>query len=159
MNKFSEHIDDEIISVTTLSAESNVHSGVVKKKGNKKILLVLSGTEVENKALNYALNFASRNHSSIEVLSLMLNHSTLEILTAGLEKTDMVFPSISIHKARGCIKSALIEHTRNRYDIKLVIIESETALESECAKNERKLQDILRDLLCPLVIVSKLKNI
>ena len=85
MNKFSENIDDGIMSVTTLSARSEVQSRDIRRRGNKKILLVLSGTEVENKALNYALNFASRNHSSIEVLSLMLNHSTLENLNAGLE--------------------------------------------------------------------------
>ena len=157
MKKFSEHLD-ESMSVTSFSTRSEVHSRAVRKRGNKKILLVLSGTEVENKSLNYALNFASRNHSSIEVLSLMPNQTTLEIITAGLEITDIDSPSISINKASGCIKNALIKYTLNRHDIEFVIIESETVLETECAQNERKLQDMLLRLQCPLVIVSKLKN-
>ena len=158
MKKINENVDVSI-SEPSFSERNWVQSRGIRKKGNKKILLVLSGTEVENRSLNYALNFASRNHSSIEVLSLMLNHETLDILNAGLENMEMDFPSISINKASGCIKSALIEHILNRYDIELVIIESETALESECAQTESKLQDMLPGLKCPLVIVSKLKNI
>ena len=138
--------------------QCTVHSNSVRKKGNKKILLVLSGTEVESRSLNYALNFAFRNHSTIEVLSLMPNQTTLEIIKAGLQNTDMDFPSISINQASGCIKNALVEHTRHRNDIELVIIESETVLETECAQHDRKIQDMLVGLQCPLVIVSKLKS-
>ena len=159
VKKFNEHIGDEIMSVTSLSERSEVHSRAIQKRGNKKILLVLSGTEVENKSLNYALNFASRNHSNIEVLSSMSNKTTLEIITAGLEISDIDYPSISINKASGCIKSALIEHTLNRHDIELVIIESETVLETECGQKERNLNEMILGLQCPLVIVSKLKSI
>lgn len=133
-------------------------SFAVQKKGKKIILLVLSGTGAENNALNYALNSASRNRSAIEVLSLMPNQLTLELINNSLESKDMDFQSISINKASGCIKTALVEYTRNRHDIDFVIIESETALKTECGKNERKLNDTLLSLKCPLVIVSKLKN-
>lgn len=157
MKKISEQFD-ESMSVTSFPSQRDANSLARQKKGNKKILLVLSGTEIENRSLNYALNFAFRNHSTIEVLSLMPNQTTLEIIKAGLENTDINSPSISIYKASGCIKSALIEHTRNRHDIELVIIESETALETECGHNEGKIQDMLLGLQCPLVIVSKLKS-
>lgn len=133
-------------------------SYAVQKKAKRIILLVLSGAEIENNSFNYALNSASRNHGSLEILSFMPNQTTLEVIKSNLENTDIDLPSISINKASGCIKTALFEYTRNRHDIDFVIIESETALKTECGKNERKLNDTLLSLKCPLVIVSKLKN-
>jgi len=147
-----------LFPVFSLQESEETNLQLSRKRGNKKILFVMSGNEVERKSLNYALSIALRVNRSIEILSFMPDKETREALEEELLSRDMDIALLPVYKASGCIKSALNNYTRNRNDIDFVVIESEATLESECSNKDSKFKEIALKLECPLVIVSKQKT-
>jgi hypothetical protein len=57
-------------------------------------------------------------------------------------------------RKNGCVKEAIVRHTRNRNDLVCVVIESTDALEIDCSRESTKLAGIWERLGCPLALVS-----
>jgi hypothetical protein len=123
--------------------------------GRKKVLLVLTGRPEDEKAFQYAVNMAERTDADIE--ALVTNEGarieeTLNSFESRISASRVGFKTV--RKRRGCIKEAIIKHTRRRRDFLCVVIESTDSLSIDCAQDDHKLDVIGGELGCPLTVVS-----
>ncbi len=123
--------------------------------GGKKILLVLTGRGLDEKSFQYAVNMAQRMDADIEALVNVRGKGVDEMLDSFAERAAESNTGFKVvRKKKGCIKEAVIKHTRKRRDFLCVVIESTDSLEIECAENDRKLDGVWGELGCPLAVVS-----
>ncbi len=123
--------------------------------GDRKVLLVLSGRETDVKALKYALSISKRTDAALEVLTTADGPATEKMLNLCKQQAREDSVACSLVKKNGCIKKALVAHTKNRRDFLCVVIESTDALDIDCSREERKLAGIWDRLGCPLALVSE----
>lgn len=122
--------------------------------GRKKVLLVPTNRDMDGRSLLYALNIADRTDSDLEVL--VAGDVDLEEQLAVCEgKAGETSVGISIVRRRGCVKSAILKHTRRRSNNYVcVVIEAMEDLSIDCQGTEKNLGGIWRQLDCPLTVVS-----
>lgn len=123
--------------------------------GRKKVLLVLTGSEPDAKSLRYALNTAQRTDASLEVLVTSSSDSTKRLLQECADQAREAAVGLEVVRRTGCIKEAIISHTKRRQDILCVVVESTGALNIECSQEDRRLEGVWKKLGCPLVLVSE----
>lgn len=123
--------------------------------GRKKILLVLTGHEADTKSFNYALNTAQRTDAALEVLVTSNSESTKRLLEECTDAAREASVGLEVTRKTGCIKEAILSHTKRRRDILCVVVESTSALEVDCSKEDRRLEGVWKKLGCPLVLVTE----
>jgi K+-sensing histidine kinase KdpD len=121
----------------------------------KKVLLVVTGRPEDEKAFQYAVNMADRTSADIEALVINEGGKVKQMLrtfTNQASKNGVGF--VTVKKKKGCIKEAIVKHTRRRRDFLCVVIESTDSLEIDCARENQKLEGVWGELGCPLAVVS-----
>lgn len=121
----------------------------------EKVLLVLAGRPADARSCKYAINMARRNNADLEVLVTSTGKPAATYIDACLEEIRRQSVGFEVSKKAGCIKEAIISHTRKRSDILCVVVESAEILDMDCSRKHRRLEGIWRELGCPLTLVSE----
>ena len=127
-------------------------------RGGRKVLLVLTGTAEDRKSFTYATGVAQRIDAGLEIMYFARTKpedGVMEHYKELLRKSKLSF---HLTRVRGCIKTAIMEYTTSMSNIQFVVAESLDALSSECQKEDRSLRGTLKNLRCPLVLVSEMET-
>lgn len=154
MGRFRDKYEDHM-SAASFAEAGEFDSAREMLSRKKKVLLVLTGRGLDEKSFQYAINMAQRMDADVEALVNVQGKGVDEMLKAfsGRAAENKIDFEVT-RKKKGCIKEAVIKHTRRRRDLLCVVIESTDSLEIECTENERKLDGVWGELGCPLAVVS-----
>lgn len=154
LGRFGESYEDHM-SAASFAEAGDFDSAREMLSRRKRILLVLTGRELDEKSFQYAVNMAQRTDADIEALVTVRGKGVDEMLDSFAERSAADNTSFKVvRKKKGCIKDAVIKHTRRRRDFLCVVIESADSLDMECPDNNRKLEGVWGKLGCPLAVVS-----
>ncbi|MEJ2183113.1 MAG: hypothetical protein P8Y66_06290 [Nitrospirota bacterium] len=157
MDDFRKKFED-VMSAASFAEADDLEAARKMVRGEKKVLLVLTGKETEASSFQYALNVAKRTGAGLEVLVTSGVEELREAVRGYEEKARQEEVAFTVVKKLGCAKEAIIGHATRRSDILFVVVESTAALEVDCIKENRKLKGSLRKIPCPLVLVSEPQN-
>jgi len=152
------------IDETNLPSSLNGEAGSPERdgelaRGSRKVLLVLTGNPDEDrKSFSYAMGVAQRIDAGLEIMLIARRKTEggiIEHYQKLLKQSKLEF---NLNKVSGCIKTAIMEYTANMSNIQFVVAESLDVLSSECQKEDRSLRGALKNLRCPLVLVSEMEN-
>ncbi|MEJ2314584.1 MAG: hypothetical protein P8Y85_07375 [Nitrospirota bacterium] len=147
---------EEVMSAAAFAEAGEFETAQELARGRMKVLLVLTGGERDSRSMKYALNTAKRTDAALEVLAAAQGPRAKRLLEDCVLKAEGAGVDVAgvAHKD-GCIKEAIIGHTRKRRDFLCVVVESTGALNFECSQEEKKLEGVWKKLGCPLVLVSE----
>jgi hypothetical protein len=146
---------EDIMSAASFAEAGEFETAREMLAGRKKVLLVLAGGEADTKSLKYALNTAQRTDGALEVLVTSRGESTVRLLEKCAEEAEKASVGLKVSRKTGCKKEAIISYTKKRRDILCVVVESTSALERDCSREDGKLEGAWKNLGCPLVLVSE----
>jgi hypothetical protein len=146
---------EDIMSAVSFAEAGEFETAREMLAGRKKVLLVLTGGEADTKSLKYALNTAQRTDGALEVLVTSKGESTMRLLEKCVEEAGKAAVGLKVAKRIGCMKKAILSHTRRRRDILCVVVESTGALIRDCYQEDKRLEGVWKNLGCPLVLVSE----
>jgi hypothetical protein len=155
--KFRKRFED-LMSAASFAEAGEFETARDLFHGDKKVLLVHTGRESNDKPFRYALNAAKRIGAALRVLSVSRDGATAGMIESYSERARQEAVDFAVEQAKGCIKEAIIGHTKDRRDIQFVVVESNAVLEADCDQEDRKLRGTLSRLHCPLVMVSELNT-
>jgi hypothetical protein len=146
---------EDIMSAASFAEAGEFETARGMLEGRKKILLVLTGSEAEGKSLKYAINTALRTDAGLEVLVTANGPNTNTILAECAERARRASIGLTVEHRLGCMKEAIVGHTKKRGDILCVVVECSGALSTDCPRDDRKFEGVWKHLGCPLVLVSE----
>jgi hypothetical protein len=146
---------EDIMSAASFAEAGEFETAREMLAGKKKVLLVLSGTEADLKSLKYAINTAQRTDAALEILVTSDSDATHRLLDECAQQAREASVAATVDKRIGCMKEAIVNHTKTRRDILCVVVESSSALNRDCVQESRKLDKVWKNLGCPLVLVSE----
>ncbi len=146
---------DDLMSAAAFAEAGEFETARELLAGRKKVLLVVTGNETDSKSLKYALNTAQRTDAALEVLATSNSGGAKRMVGECIEGARKASVGLKVARRSGCIKEAIISHTKRRRDILCVVVESTSVLNMECSQEERRLEGVWKKLGCPLVLVSE----
>lgn len=154
MGKIGKKFED-MMSAAAFAEAGEFETARELARGRKKVLLVVTGGERDTKSLKYALNTAKRTDAALEVLMASQSAEARRLLDDCVREAQGEGVDVMVAKKDGCIKEAIIDHTRKRRDLLCVVVESTGALNLKCSPEQRRLEGVWKKLGCPLVLVSE----
>jgi hypothetical protein len=146
---------DDLKSAASLAEAGEFDKAREMLAGRKKVLLVLTGSGDDSKALKYAINTAQRTDAALEVLVTSDGRSTDSLLDECSARSKEADVLLHVEQTVGCMKEAIVTHTKKRRDVLCVVVESTNALNRGCGENDANLRGVWKKLGCPLVMVSE----
>jgi hypothetical protein len=122
-----------------------------------RILLVLTGMEVDMDAVNYSLNLSRRIGAGIKILYLTRDISELPYIDNSLNKLKSAGISYQIKVCNSSVKEEIVSYINNdekETDISFVVIDSRD-LGIRSLRSQKADYHDWEKLRCPLVLVSK----
>jgi len=156
LGKLSKKIE-ELLSAATFAEAGEFETARELVHGSRKVLLVLTGQDLDTKSFTYAMNAAQRIGAALEILLIGRRKSDddmVERLESVLKDKGVEYEIVS---ASGCMKTKILERTSKRSDVQFVVAESMEVLGTDCQEEDRSLRGTLKRLKCPLVLVSELE--
>lgn len=152
-----------------LSDTGDGEQSIMKDKySNKKVLLGTQGAEVADKAFLYAVNLCRRMGAKLEILHVLKpfdpeRSENLEDLLSNARKgMAPVFDRLteegigySLNFGVGWIEEEVVKYSSGRNDIALVVVHPPDDNPGKRAAFEKKINEALDRLKCPLVVVSE----
>jgi hypothetical protein len=145
---------EDMMSAASFAEAGEFETAREMLAGRKKVLLVLTGIEADTKSLKYALNTAQRTDAALEVLVTSDRKGTSRLIEECTERARAASVGLKVEKRIGCMKEAIVNHTKRRRDILCVVVESTNSLNRGCSQEDIKLEGVWKTLGCPLVLVS-----
>lgn len=149
---------EDIMSAASSAKGGEGEAARQMRRGKEKALLVITGRESDRKAFQYALSICKRIGADLELLDVSASGGANPILEEFRKEAREQSVSFGVVKKEGCIREAVISHTKRRRDIQFVVAESMNVLDIDCAQEERKLRSVWKRLACPLVLVSEVEQ-
>jgi hypothetical protein len=146
---------EDLMSAVSFAEAGEFETACEMIAGRKKVLLVLTGSEYDTKALKYALNTAQRTDAALEVLVTSKGEGSKWLIEQCAEQAVAAAVGLKVAKRIGCMKEAILSHTKRRRDILCVVVESTSALNRDCSQEDKELKGAWKNLGCPLVLVSE----
>ncbi|MGD2080774.1 MAG: universal stress protein [Nitrospirota bacterium] len=146
---------EDMMSAAAFAEAGEFETAQELARGRKKVLLVLTGSERDARSMKYALNTAKRTDAALEVLAASKGAQARRLLDDCVREAEGEGVDVTVAHKDGCIKEAIIDHTRKRRDFLCVVVESTGALNLECSQEAKKLEGVWKKLGCPLVLVSE----
>jgi len=138
------------------------------KNSNKKVLLGTEGTDVNHKAFRYAFNLCRRVGARLEILHILRPSDTdgpksLEEQLSGVKQglkpafDRLVAEGVaySLNFGEGRIEEEVVKYADGRRDILFVVIEPPHGASGKKSTFEKRMNEALDRLRCPLVVVSE----
>jgi len=138
------------------------------KNSNKKVLLGTQGAEVDDKAFLYAVNLCRRMGAQLEILHILKpfdperSENLEDLLSKARRDMAPVFEKLteegigySLNFGVGWIEEEVVKYSDGRSDIALVVVHPPEGTPGKRAAFERKINEALDRLKCPLVVVSE----
>lgn len=158
MNKMMKRIEDAA-AAAAFAEEGEFETALSMVKPERRVLLALKEGRVDPRTVTYARNTAQRIGAHLDILyvssaparAVMPGASEVEHLAAGLQTDGALF---RITERSGCLKQAIIDYTGQHRNILFVVVESPDSLERDCRKKDSQLEQLWRNLKCPLVVVA-----
>ena len=144
---------EELFSAASFAEAGEFDTARDMLRGDRKVLLVLTGRETDIKSLKYALNIAARTQADLEVLAA--TNGTVKTLSICKKEARQKGVTIKVARKGGCIKEAVIRYAKDRRDLVCVVIESTEALDTDCSNEQQRLTGVWEKLGCPLALVSE----
>lgn len=157
MDRWRKKFED-MMSAAAFAEEGEFEAAREILKGNKKVLLVVTGMESDRKSFTYALNTSKRIGADLEVLAVSPGVEANRILKEFGTEARKEGVEFGVTRKNGCIKKEIIDYTNKRRDIQFVVVESEKLLDFDCVSEDRKLMGAWKKLKCPLVLISELQG-
>lgn len=149
---------EDIMSAAAFAKGGEAEAARQLLRGKEKALLVITGRESDRKAFQYALSICKRIGANLEVLDVSASGRANPLLEEFRKEAQEQSMSLGVVQKDGCIREAVISHTKRRRDIQFVVAESMNVLDIDCAQEERKLRNVWKRLACPLVLVSEMEQ-
>ncbi len=147
---------EELFAAVAFAEAGEFEAARQMAAGPRRGVAVLMGTEADQRVLAHAQGIARRIGAGLELLLVGPEaQAKAQGLLQGLGPGER--PRLSV-LPKGCIKKAVLRHTREHKGIQLVVADSVKALNEHCQEEGRRLTGILRQLSCPLVLVSELQG-
>jgi len=138
------------------------------KVTNKKVLLGTQGAEVGDKAFLYAVNLCKRMGAKLEILHVLKpfdperSENLEDLLTNARKGMAPVFDRLSdegigykLNFGVGWIEEEVVKYSSGRKDIALVVVHPPDDDNDKRKSFEKKINDALDRLHCPLVVVTE----
>lgn len=138
------------------------------KNSNKKVLLSTEGTDVNHKAFRYAFNLCRRVGARLEILHILRPSDTQESasivetlsdvkqgLKPAFERLAREGIAYSLNFGEGRLEEEVVKYTDGRSDILFVVIEPPHDAPEKKSRFEKRMNEALERLRCPLVVVSE----
>lgn len=126
-----------------------------KQAGNSEILVVITGNDADYQSFDYALNMALRTEANLEVLTNDTEERDRERLDSFRREAEKHSVGFKVVRKKGCIRKAIVRHTREKSNLLCVVIESADSLNIDCSKSDSRLRGVWEELGCPLALVSR----
>lgn len=154
MSELGKKIEDAFAAAAFAEA-GEVESARELARGSRKVLLALRGAPSDSKSFTYAMSVAKRIGAALEVMvfaSRQTNAAVIQHYRELLEQSGIEYHFTNV---RGCMKTEILEYTTKRSNIQFVVAESIDVFNNECQQETRSLRGALKNLRCPLVLVSE----
>ncbi|NIP30576.1 MAG: hypothetical protein GTN59_08465 [Candidatus Dadabacteria bacterium] len=139
------------VSVSAQANKSEMGNETLEK--NYKILLALTGVQLNRNAFKYALNMCKHTGAELEILYVSKHADvTLKQFQSELKKHGIGYRYI---KRYGCLVKEIQNYTDMKEDILYVVMEIPEELTINNKKTVPIIAKPLKKLRCPLVVVSK----
>ncbi len=154
MVKMMEHA----FTAASFAEEGEMETAHSLMKESRRVLLAIKAGQIDPKTLRYAVNTAKRVDAHLDILYVTSSRSgkrrsgdpVVDSLISELAETGISYRIIS---RQGCLKQQIIDYTNSEKEILFAVIESPASLDTDCAKQEKELSELWRQLKCPLVVV------
>ncbi len=152
MIKMMEHA----FTAASFAEEGDSETAHAMMKESRRVLLALKAGQIDPKTLRYAVNTAKRVDAHLDILYVAPSRQRkagdplVDSLIAELAEAGI---SYRIIHRQGCLKQQIIDYTNSEREILFAVIESPASLDEDCAKREKELSELWRQLKCPLVVV------
>lgn len=144
---------ERIMSAISFAEEGEFQTAREILREDKRVLLALNETAIDNRTLVYALNAVKRVGAALDIL-LISGSSDIDLLvrkfTADLDNEGIEHRLI---QKSGCLKDEIIDFTKRNNNILFVVVESSDNLDIDCKQKSRKFSETWRRLNRPLVVV------
>lgn len=154
MIKMVEHA----LTAASFAEEGELETANALMRESRRVLLALKAGQIDPKTLKYAVNTAKRVNANLDILYVTSSRTgrqrTKDPLVDSLmsELTEAGIPYRIIPRS-GCLKQQIIDYTNSEKEILFAVIESPASLDNDCAKRDKELSELWRQLKCPLVVV------
>lgn len=138
------------------------------KNSNKKVLLGTEGTDVNHKAFRYAFNLCRRVGARLEILHILRPSDAQRAKNLEEQLSDVkqglrpVFDRLvsegvaySLNFGEGSLEEEVVKYADGRRDILFVVIEPPDGASGKKGSFERRMNEAIDRLRCPLVVVSE----
>lgn len=148
---------ESALAATSFAEEGEPEAARSILKEDRRVLLALKKGQIDAKTLKYALNTAKRISAHLDILFVSTTGRGESKLDPLLEHfvTELRAERIQYRliPRTGCLKQQIIDYTNSEKEILFAVIESPASLDNDCAKRDKELSELWRQLKCPLVVV------
>jgi len=141
----------DILSASAFAEAGEYETARQLIKSDHRVLLMLTGTMGDAKSLKYAENFCERMKAKLEVVCPAGMRECVEVSLSSIRGKGIEY---TLDETDGCLKQAVVDITSRDRDIRYVVVNSYSDLESGCGKEANAQLDIADIMKCPLVVVG-----
>jgi glutaredoxin len=148
---------EEIMSATAFAEAGEQDMALKILHGRKKVLLVLTGEEIDIKAAKYALNLCNRIKVGMEILYITKGNEEKASLHEYLKELQAKGIEYQVTECEESLREAIMRFIQKEKGIQFVVVDlHDLGLESE--REAKKTLKEWEKMECPLVLVSGLSK-
>ncbi len=152
MNRFSKKIE-EMLSAISFAEEGEFQTAREILREDKRVLLALKETAIDNRTLVYALNAVKRVGAALDILLISQSSDMDQMIKKFIADLNNEGVEHRLIQKSGCLKDEIIDFTKRNNNILFVVVESSDSLDTDCKQKNRKFAETWRRLNRPLVVV------
>lgn len=152
MNRFSKKIE-EMLSAISFAEEGEFQTAREILREDKRVLLALNETAIDNRTLVYALNAVKRVGAALDILLISQSSDMDPLIKKFIADLSNEGIEHRLIQKTGCLKEEVIDFSKKNNNILFVVVESSDSLNTDCKGKNRKYAETWRRLNRPLVVV------
>jgi hypothetical protein len=154
MGNISEKLND-LFAAAAFAEEGEFDAARELVKQKRRILLALSGGDMDKDTMVYAKNTSMRIGAELDILCTGDFDESDTVFQSALQELKRAGVVFKVTTAKGCIKDEIVHFTKANKDVVFVIVNSYDDLKVECKGKSSALDIFVAKLKCPLVVIRE----